>query len=129
MSRIKSPHSFQVRSSGAGDGEANGKCKPKKANQKAAKSPSRARLCLIVSAIAPGLTFGVFVVVGNAAAVVSAGAVVPSLLVAAVASLLAGGSLFPRPERRLLSKGECGKTLALASYRESFFFSLARTGR
>lgn len=92
MTRIKSPHSFQVRRlpAGAGNGEANGKCKPKKANEKSAKSPSRARLCLIVSAIAPGLTFGVFVVVGNAAAVVSAGAVVPSLLVAAVASLLAG---------------------------------------
>ncbi|XP_077531814.1 cationic amino acid transporter 3-like isoform X3 [Haemaphysalis longicornis] len=92
MTRIKSPHSFQVRrySSGAGNGEVNGKSKPKKATEKAAKSPSRARLCLIVSAIAPGLTFGVFVVVGNAAAVVSAGAVVPSLLVAAVASLLAG---------------------------------------
>lgn len=92
MTRIKSPHSFQVRrySSGAGNGEVSGKSKPKKATEKAAKSPSRARLCLIVSAIAPGLTFGVFVVVGNAAAVVSAGAVVPSLLVAAVASLLAG---------------------------------------
>lgn len=96
MTRIKSPHSFQVRRFSAGTGKcaANGKSKPKKANEKTAasssKSPSRARLCLIVSAIAPGLTFGVFVVVGNAAAVVSAGAVVPSLLVAAVASLLAG---------------------------------------
>lgn len=97
MTRIKSPHSFQVRrfsAGGTGSCAVNGKSKPKKANEKTAasssKSPSRARLCLIVSAIAPGLTFGVFVVVGNAAAVVSAGAVVPSLLVAAVASLLAG---------------------------------------
>ncbi|XP_049520018.1 cationic amino acid transporter 2 [Dermacentor silvarum] len=101
MTRIKSPHSFQVRrfSSGAENGSAGGKSKAKKSSEKSSssnasssssKSPSRARLCLIVSAIAPGLTFGVFVIVGNAAAVVSAGAVVPSLLVAAVASLLAG---------------------------------------
>nr|XP_037282786.1 cationic amino acid transporter 4-like [Rhipicephalus microplus] len=103
MTRIKSPHSFQVRrfssSSGAetANGSAGGKSKSsskKSSNEKPSSStsrtPSRARLCLIVSAIAPGLTFGVFVVVGNAAAVVSAGAVVPSLLVAAVASLLAG---------------------------------------
>ncbi|XP_065285331.1 cationic amino acid transporter 2-like [Dermacentor albipictus] len=102
MTRIKSPHSFQVRrfSSGTENGSAGVKSKAssKKSSEKSSsssnasssKSPSRARLCLIVSAIAPGLTFGVFVVVGNAAAVVSAGAVVPSLLVAAVASLLAG---------------------------------------
>lgn len=150
MTRIKSPHSFQVRrySSGAGNGEVNGKSKPKKATEKAAKSPSRARLCLIVSAIAPGLTFGVFVVVGNAAAVVSAGAVVPSLLVAAVASLLAGGSrlgifLFTlirimwhalSSERRLLSK-ECGKAKSrctcklLINKREFFFFCANKCGR
>ncbi|XP_077509726.1 cationic amino acid transporter 4-like [Amblyomma americanum] len=101
MTRIKSPHSFQVRrfSGTAENGTAGGKSKAKKGNEKSVsssscnggpKSASRARLCLIVSAIAPGLTFGVFVVVGNAASVVSAGAVVPSLLVAAVASLLAG---------------------------------------
>lgn len=100
MTRIKSPHSFQVRrfSSSSGtetaNGSAGGKSKTsskKSSSEKSSssKTPSRARLCLIVSAIAPGLTFGVFVVVGNAAAVVSAGAVVPSLLVAAVASLLA----------------------------------------
>ncbi|KAL1413911.1 hypothetical protein MTO96_007960 [Rhipicephalus appendiculatus] len=104
MTRIKSPHSFQVRrfSSSSGTETANGsaggkskssskKSSSEKSSSSTSKTPSRARLCLIVSAIAPGLTFGVFVVVSNAAAVVSAGAVVPSLLVAAVASLLAGG--------------------------------------
>uniref|UniRef100_A0A147BSS2 Putative amino acid permease n=2 Tax=Ixodes ricinus TaxID=34613 RepID=A0A147BSS2_IXORI len=94
MTRIKSPHSLQVRRASTSCGAGAKVAKPHAGKEGQSQTPpmsaSKSRLCLVVSAIAPGLTFGVFVVVGNAAAVVSAGAVVPSLLVAAVASLLAG---------------------------------------
>lgn len=94
MTRIKSPNSLQERKKSASCKSTSNASKPRtndgSSSTSTTGSASRARLNLCVSAIAPGLTFGVFVVVGNSATVVSAGAVVPSLLVAAVASLLAG---------------------------------------
>lgn len=100
MTRIKSPNSLQERKKSASCKSTSNASKPRtndgSSSTSTTGSASRARLNLCVSAIAPGLTFGVFVVVGNSATVVSAGAVVPSLLVAAVASLLAGEFQHPK---------------------------------
>ncbi|XP_064459619.1 high affinity cationic amino acid transporter 1-like [Ornithodoros turicata] len=86
MTRVKCPHGMSGRRSSA----CNGSVPSGRRRGSTTLSPTRARVYLVIAAVAPGLAFGVFVEVGNAAAAVSAGAVVPSLLVAAVASLLAG---------------------------------------
>lgn len=89
MTRVKCPHGLTGRRSSSATCNGSTATSGRRRGS-SSLSPARARVYLVIAAVAPGLAFGVFVEVGNAAAAVSAGAVVPSLLVAAVASLLAG---------------------------------------